>query len=334
MKKLFLLFILLATGVYSHVCQGQASPAATNLTMFGRGLYPGDDATYDTLKRSGFTTIILSSFWIRSNGDVYSGDDNVNPIIHDGKFVGSREWLKRVASLKKSKTSVTRIEFLLEGRWYNQPPNTYDFILDWYNPSKTVSGIATGTGVNSTLYNIAKVLKEELAVDAVCIDDESVYDSESIIQLGKMFGQLDLHMTLCPFRNYDYWKRIITGSEKGLIDAVYVQCYDGGRNNNPGVWAKNLETSIPVYPIFLCRGSFSTCTSADRHNARNPAEILSDMTRFKKDYADLKGGAIWQMADVKSYIKSNCAVEYPESGTATSVTQYLSQLKESLRSVL
>ncbi len=55
------------------------------------------------------------------------------------------------------------------------------------------------------------------------------------------------------------------------------------------------------------------------------------MTRFKKNYPAMAGGAIWQMADVKDYIRQDCAVQYPESGNAGSVSDYLSQLKNSLK---
>jgi hypothetical protein len=206
-------------------------------------MYPGDDSTFRQLKESGFTTVILSSFYIHANGDVYSGDDGKNPIIHDGHYTGNKEWPARVASLKQRPGSVTRIEILLEGRWINQPPNTFDFIQDWSDEAKTIPGITTGTGANSTLYKLA--------------------------------------------------------------------------------------TGIPIYPVFLCRGSFSTCTTS--HNSKTPAEIKAEMTRFKKNYPAMTGGAIWQMADVKDYIRQNCAVQYPESGSAGSVSEYLSQLKNSLK---
>lgn len=310
-----------------------ASPADTNLIMFGRGTYPGDDTTYEQLKQSGFTTIMLSSFYIRSNGDVFSGDDGKNPIIHDGKYVGNKEWLKRVASLKKGNTSVNRIEILLEGRWYNQPPNTFDFIQDWAtNPSKSYPGVVTGTGKNSTLYKIVKVMKDVIGVDAFCIDDESVYNSASIVQLGQIAGKLKMHMTLCPYTKAPYWKEILNGSKPGLIDAIYLQCYDGGTGNTPAPWVKNLDTKLPVYPIFLCRGAFSTC--APSHNSKTPDEIKAEMVQFKKDYPGITGGAIWQMVDVKGYVKRGCAVEMPESGSATTVTGYLAQLKNSIKTAL
>jgi len=337
MKTYLLLFPLLATGLFSAPGGRQATvaikePAAipdTSLTLFGRGTYPGDDSSYQLIKTSGFNTVILSSFYIRSNGDVYSGDDNKNPVIHDGKYVGDQSWLKRVASLKKKNSTVKRIEILLEGRWFNQAPNTYDFILDWADGTKTFPGIVTGTGDNSTLYKLCKVLKEEVGADAICIDDESVYNSASIVLLGAMVKRLNMHMTLCPYKNYTYWKEIMNGSQKGLIDAIYLQCYDGGARNVPADWIRELQPAMPLYPIFLCRGAFSTC--ATNHNSKTPAEIKAEMIRFKKDYPGMSGGAIWQMADIKGYVRRSCAVQDSTSGSATSVGQYLSQLKNSLK---
>ncbi len=227
MKILLLSLYLLAPGIF--FARRTVSPADTHLAIFGRGMYPGDDSTFRQLKESGFTTVILSSFYIHANGDVYSGDDGKNPVIHDGHYTGSKEWPGRVASLKQRPGSVTRIEILLEGRWINQPPNTFDYIQDWSEGAKTIPGIITGTGANSTLYKIAKVFKDEIGVDAVCIDDESVYNSVSIIRFGEMIDKLGMHISLCPYTNYTYWKVIITGSKSGLVDAIYLQCYDGGK---------------------------------------------------------------------------------------------------------
>lgn len=341
MKAIFL-FCCLLTGLVTTQAQG-----TTRLTLFGRGMYPGDDSTYEMLRSSGFGTIILSSFYIRSNGDVYSGDDGQHPIIHDGQYVGSREWLERIASLRKAPTSgetaattgkaspgsVKRIEILLEGRWFNQNPNTYDFIQDWVmDPTKSYPEVATGTGKNSTLYGIASVLKKDLGVDAVCIDDESVYNDTSIVELGKLLGGMGMHMTLCPYTKAEYWKAIMDGSAPGLIDAIYLQCYDGGVRNTPGQWVSRLPGGVPIDPIFSCRGAFGTCASS--HGSQTSAEIRDRMAAFKKDYPAMSGAALWQVADIKDYIRMNCAVKDPSSGTAASVADYISQLKNSLRSRL
>jgi hypothetical protein len=285
-------------------------PAKPQLILFGRGLYPGDDSTYATIRTSGYNTVVLSSFYIRANGDVYSGD-SPTPIIHDGEYTGDKEWAKRIASLKKG----ARVEFLLEGRWYNQPPNTFDFIRHWAD--------STAHGLDDTLYRICKIFKEQLGADALCIDDESVYDSSSIIRLGTLLQRLGMHMTLCPFRHESYWKAVLDGSaaQKDLIDGVYLQCYDGGTGNTPGPWVKSLGGGVPVYPIFLCRGSFGTCGAS--HGSEPVDSIRIMMGDFKKEYPGLNGGAIWQMADIKNYVQMGCA--------PVTVTGYLEQLKEALK---
>ena len=207
-----------------------------NLVLFGRGTYPGDDSGFALIHNAGFTTFMLSSFYIRSNGDVYSGDDNRHPIIQNGRYTGDKAWPGRIASLRRPKGNIDRIEVLLEGRWFNQAPNTYDFIRDWLDSSKAEPGVVTGMEDNSTLYKILNVFKNDLGVDAICIDDESVYDSLSIVRLSTMTRRVGMKMTLCPFTRKAYWKYILDNAAPGVVDAVYLQCYDGGKRNRPGPW--------------------------------------------------------------------------------------------------
>jgi hypothetical protein len=332
--KTLLFFLLLAAFSLDSSAQQSYAPAAAlpskNLAMFGRGLYPGNDTTYRLLKRSGFSTILLSSFYIHADGDLYSGDSH-QPIIHQGKWVGDASYVKRVNDLKKN-SSVKRIEILLEGRWYGQPPNTFDFIRDWYDPANTASGIVTGIGKESTLYNIMKILKEELGADAICIDDESVYHSPSIIAMGKIAADLNMHMTLCPFRRNKYWTDILGASDINIVDAIYLQCYDGGIRNEIKDWVKGIKFTQPIYPIFMVRGSFNTCDTYK--GSKSVAEISKQLRGFKKDYPSLSGAAIWQMEDLKSFVKIGCAIKQPSSGSARSVSEFLNQLKKALKEEL
>jgi len=319
--------------VFSYLCFAQQTYApaaplpAKNLAIFGRGLYPGDDSTYRLLKHSGFNTLLLSSFYIHSDGDLYSGDSH-QPIIHNGKWVGDSSYVKRVNDLKK-RSSISRIEILLEGRWYGQPPNTYDFIRDWYDSTKTVPGIITGIDERGTLFNICKILKEVLGADAFCIDDESVYDSPSIIAMGKIAAKLNMHMTLCPFTKYDYWDNILKSSDANVVDALYLQCYDGGAKNDIKDWVSALKCKQPIYPIFMTRGSFSTCSVYK--GSKSVAEIKAQLKDFKRDYPEISGAAIWQMQDLKNFVKMGCAVKEPTSGSAESVAEFLSELKKTLK---
>jgi hypothetical protein len=327
MKALLLVIFLAA---FSHLCFAQQTYApaaplpARNLAIFGRGLYPGNDTTYRLLKHSGFNTLLLSSFYIHADGDLYSGDSH-QPIIHNGKWVGDPAYVRRVTDLKR-KSSISRIEILLEGRWYGQPPNTFDFIRDWYDPAKTVPGIVTGIGAQSTLYNICKVLKEVLGADALCIDDESVYDSPSIIAMGRIAANLNMHMTLCPFRGYTYWGDILKSSDVNVVDALYLQCYDGGIKNEIKDWVGALKPKQPIYPIFMVRGSFSTCDSYK--GSKSITEIMTQLNGFKRNYTEISRAAVWQTEDLKNFITMGCAVKKPESGSAKSVAEFLDQLKK------
>ncbi len=333
MKALFLLIFLTA---YSCFCSAQNTYTAAaplphkNLSIFGRGLYPGNDTTYRLLKHSGFNTMLLSSFYIHENGDLYSGDSH-QPIIHDGKWVGDTAYVRRVNDLKK-KSSISRIEILLEGRWYGQPPNTFDFIRDWYDSTKTVPGIVTGITEQSTLFNICKVLKEVLNADAFCIDDESVYDSPSIIAMGKIAAKLNMHMTLCPFKGYLYWGDVLKSSDVHVVDALYLQCYDGGARNEIKDWVGALKPVQPIYPIFMVRGSFGTCDTYK--GSKSVAEIKTQLKGFAKDYPTISGAAIWQVEDLKNFVKMGCAVKEPTSGSAESLAEFLSQLNKTLKSEL
>ncbi len=171
MNKTFSLFAAIMLVGCSLVQLSVDGQVQNNLVLFGRGTYPGDDSTFNMIRNSGFITFMLSSFYIRSNGDVYSGDDNRRPIIQNGKFTGDTAWLRRIASLRNARGGIKRIELLLEGRWFNQTPNTYDFIRDWLDSNKAVPGVVAGTGKKSTLYGILKVFKNVIGADAICIDD-------------------------------------------------------------------------------------------------------------------------------------------------------------------
>ncbi len=143
-----------------------------------------------------------------------------------------------------------------------------------------------------------------------------------------MTRRVKMKMSLCPYTRIPFWKYILDNSAPGLVDAVYLQCYDGGRRNTPAPWATALGNNVPVYPIFLCRGAFSTCKT--NHNSKTPEEIRLLMDQYKKEYTSLSGAGIWQMEDVKSFVRMNCTIHDPSSGTAVSVSDYLQQLKKAL----
>jgi len=171
-----------------------------------------------------------------------------------------------------------------------------------------------------------------LDTDAFCIDDESVYDSPSIIAMGKVAAKLNMHMTLCPFNGYTYWGDILKATEVNVVDALYLQCYDGGVRNEIKDWIAALKPKQPIYPVFMVRGSFSTCGSFKR--SKSVQEIGAQLKGFKKDYPEMSGAAIWQLADLKQFVSMGCVLKEPSSGSAGSVSEFLGQLKTALEGEL
>src|ERR1700749_5148458 len=104
---------LLMLVILFFICSSLFAQKDVNTILFGRGTYPGDDTTYDQMRQSKFSTMMLSSFYIKSNGDVFSGDDGRQPIIHESIYTGYKFWLKRVASLRTNGL-IPPIEILLE----------------------------------------------------------------------------------------------------------------------------------------------------------------------------------------------------------------------------
>lgn len=255
------------------------------------------DSVYTYMQASGFNTIVISSYYLDSSGNVFSGDDLKSPIISNGKYVGDTSFLRRISELKQN----ARIEFLLESG-SGTLPNTFENIKRW---AGTPGGI-------DTLNQICQAFKA-IGADALCDDDEGTYDVLSTLELGKLLWQQGMHFTLCPYMDPNFWRLIVDGSlsKPGLIDGVYLQCYSGGEPNTPGPWYRALRQRVPVYPIFSCRGGFSSCES--RYGSLLPVGIKAKMGNFAKDYPGLYGGGIWQMADVISYVQMNCApITVPE----------------------
>ncbi len=62
-----------------------------------------------------------------------------------------------------------------------------------------------------------------------------MYDLSTTVKFAGMMGQLGYKFTLAPYTNIDYWAQVVSQVNQatpGLLDRVYLQCYDGGAGNN------------------------------------------------------------------------------------------------------
>jgi hypothetical protein len=218
--------------------------AATKGLYVGNEFYPPDAATETLAKQSGFNTLFLFTLNVLSNGDVqYNG----TLIATNGTYVGNSTWGSRLAAVKND-GRVNRIELCI-GSWGSTAFNSIRDLVS-----------SQGTGSSSILYRNFLAIKNATGIDAIQYDDELTYDASSAVAFGNMLAGLGVKVTLCPYTNPSFWQSV--KSQLGnKVDAIYLQCYDGGAGNNPGTW-NTYFGGFKVYPGLW--GNTDTPSSATR----------------------------------------------------------------------
>ncbi|MFC2123616.1 lysyl endopeptidase [Bacteroidota bacterium] len=242
------------------------------------------------IKESGFNTLIMWSMHIRENGAlVYNGP----VIIDDGQYVGVDYWPQEVKKLWEEPTSINRIEFSI-GAWG---------VPDFDNIQALVE--KEGTGPNSILYKNFKVFKEVTGIDVINYDDETNYDVNSTVAFSKMLVDLGYKVTLCPYKNADFWKDVYTqviNYSPGAIDRIYLQCYAGGRRNDPGVWNEHFEGLTVIPGLWSKHGE-------DCSKGYSPEEVRDKLAEWKKS-AGISGGFMWLFNDILKCSGKTGVAEY------------------------
>jgi len=242
------------------------------------------------IKGSGFNTLIMWSMHIRENGAlVYNGP----VIIEDGKYVGVDYWPEEVKKLRKGSTSINRIEFSI-GAWG---------VPDFDNIQALIE--KEGTGPNSILYKNFKVFKEVTGIDVINYDDETNYDVNSTVAFSKMLVDLGFKVTLCPYKKADFWKDVynqVIDYSPGSIDRIYLQCYAGGRRNDPGDWNEHFEGLTVIPGLWSKHGE--ECSKGD-----SPEEVGGKLAKWEKS-SGISGGFMWLFNDILICSGKNAAADY------------------------
>jgi len=168
------------------------------------------------LRASGMTTMVIFNMGVSANGDFTYG----GTICSNGVYVGPANWGSLLNQCRAQPSSITRIEICIGG---------------WTDPSWTnIKNLIAANNTN-VLYQNLVAIKYALGIDAIDNDDEAAYDTGSTIQFGQICGSVGLKLTLCPYTSPGYWQAVKSGLGS-ICDQVYLQCYDGGVNNNPANW--------------------------------------------------------------------------------------------------
>jgi len=273
-----------------------ATPAAAGRSaIYGGGpFYQDGQGVMDTLRSSGFTTVILWSIHVHDNGDLYYND---HLVVRGGQYVGDAGWPARLRTLKQAPTSVNRIEVSV-GAWGTP---------DWEAIDKLITRDGTGSG--TILYRNFLALKNATGADAINNDDEAHYDVDSTVTFARMANAMGYrNFTLAPYTAVSYWKGVKNGLG-ALVDRVYLQAYAGGSGNNPATWSQSL--GMPVDPGLWSKNG-SGCSSGD-----SPAQVESKMRSWKSS-AGIPGGFMWLYDDMKKCSAQGTAADYARAiNTAT-----------------
>jgi len=266
----FCLLITLFTGNFYTYSQTSA--------VYGGGpFYSGGQPVMDDLRASGFNTIIL---WTLHVSDVGNMNFNEIPVIDTrGNYIGDPEWTDRIASLKQSPTSVTRVELGIASAG----------ATDFENIETIIN--REGTGPNTVLYKAFQNLKTVTNADAVNFDDESNYDVRTMVQFAVMLSDIGYKVTLVPYTRRSFWQEVynqVEAQRPGTIDKVYLQVYAGGAGNNPASW-NGAFGNLKVIPGLWSRHG-NNCVSGN-----TPAQVQSRMEGWK---SDISGGFMWLYDDI------------------------------------
>jgi hypothetical protein len=239
----------------------------------------------DTLRGSGFTTVMLWAIHLRPNGDLYYND---HLIVSNGRYVGDAGWPARLRRLKQAPTSVNRIEVSVG----SAGPNDWGYITSLVN-----SG---GTGPNSILYRNFSALKAATGADALNNDDEQEYNLKTTTAFARMTDTLGYRFTFAPYTNTSFWKSL-KANLGGSVDRVYLQGYAGGTGNNPASW--NSALGMKVDPGLWSRHG-GGCAQGD-----SPAGVQSRMSSWHRS-AGIVGGFMWLYDDMKACAKQGSPAAY------------------------
>lgn len=281
MRKVFIIGLAIVLGMFTISAARAVSAADTAVSA----IYSGGpsylvSSTLDDLKSSGFNTLIQWSLHIDTNGNLKMNDET---LCTSGAYTGQAAWSTQWLSYKSGTSSIKRLEISVGAG------GTTDFASI---KALCSSGVPDS---NSNLYKNMLALKNATGADAINLDTEDTYDSVSTINFCKMCINIGYsYITLCPYTNTTYWKAVKDGLESfkpGVVDRIYLQCYDGGAGNNPGTWKTNLGMS--VIPGLWC-----TNTGKPTYG-KTPAQVQSQLTSWNSSYG-IAGGFIWLYDDIRN----------------------------------
>lgn len=226
------------------------------------------------------------------DGDITFND---TLIVSGGQYVGDSTWPDTIKSLRAGK--VTKIFASFGG--YGVP--------DYQRIGKIMAKY--GTGQDSPLYKNFACLKETLGIDGIDFDDEDSYVQDTVVQFAKMLLGLGLEITFCPYGSKNFWSGCVNALGAANVSWLNLQCYAGGKSNNPGDWT-GLGVPVVAGVCANCCCPNTTCSSQQVNEAfslwtTGKGSVSSACWSGSAGEAvDLAGGFIWTYAEIADNLQA------------------------------
>lgn len=224
----------------------------TRIALYiGNELYP--TATFDPaeniaqLQGSPLTSAILSLLNnFESAPTILYYNDNTNPVFDNtGAYIGTDQWPQVIADLRGGNIQEVYLSFSTSGT---------EFMANLLEQDPSAAN------------QILTAIKGSLGFDGIDLDYEGPDFSTSspIYPVAKAAIAAGLKLTAAPFSNQGQWETWVkfVQSQQGTVSWLNLQCYAGGKFNNPGEW---LSAGVPIVagscPNCCC--AQTTCSPSD-----------------------------------------------------------------------
>ena len=260
----------------------------------GNSLYPGPStdpgSTIKKLQNSPLTSPILSLLnHSAQNPSQLVYNDAGNPVFDDkGNYLGSKDWKSIIQNLRGGNIREVYLSFSTNG-------------------TEFMSNLISNH--TAAAKKILDHIKQDLGFDGIDLDYEGGnYASGSpIYQLASQAIKSGLKLTAAPYLGKSSWSSWVQYVQQngGTVSWLNLQCYAGGKSNNPGDW---LDIGVPILG-----GSCNNCGYPQTNCSPQEMEALFTLWRTGKGSVsqecwtgtpntapqNIGGGFIWVYSSIK-----------------------------------
>lgn len=196
----------------------------TRIALYiGNELYPsGGMINYTniaTLQSSPLTSPILSLLNCDSNNNTLVYNDGTNPMFDSsGTYIGPPGWPATIKALRSKLIQEVYMSFSTNG-------------TDW------LAGLLSTD--QAAALNILSYMKNTFGLDGIDIDYEGDTSSSSnMYPVAAAAASVGLKITAAPYFSSGDWNDWVQYIQQkgGTVSWLNLQCYAGGKSNNPGDW--------------------------------------------------------------------------------------------------